>query len=234
MKFDSLLGDEPPIEVPVIRKRGRPKGSKSRSAEERYRTDAGDDLDSDLTPFVAASDLADVLNGVSIQTLCAMFRMGRVNVMRRMKDCPVKGTSKNGTRLYDIANAARYLVDPVVSLEDFLSELKPEMLPERTRESFWNAKRKELLYRRDAGELWSSESVVEVFGETFKSFRKANQLWADTVEETVGLTDEQRKLILELSDRALDEVKKSLNVQALQNATYSYVKELDDEAPSEE
>jgi hypothetical protein len=232
MEFDALLDDDDPIDLPVARRRGRPKGSKTRPFEDRLQSDFGEEPNN--TPFVAASELADVLNGVSTQTLCSLFRMGRATVIRRLKDCPVKVTSKNGTRQYDIAVAARYLVDPVVSLEDFLSELKPEQLPERTRESFWNAKRKELLYRRDAGELWPTDSVIEVFAETFKSFRKANQLWADTVEETIGLTDEQRKLVLLLSDRALDEVSKHLNVQALKNATHSYVKELDDEVEGEE
>jgi hypothetical protein len=230
MQFDSLFGDE----VPAAKKRGRPKGSTNRTIEERIKRDFGD-LDGDnTTTFVAASELADVLNGVSTQTLCSLFRMGRANVIRRLKDCPVKITSKNGTRMYDIAVAARYLVDPVVSLEDFISELKPEMLPERTRESFWNAKRKELLYRRDAGELWPTESVVEVFAETFKSIRKAVQLWTDTVEETVGATNEQRTLLVQLSDALLEEVNKSLNEQALKNATHSYVKELDDEIEVEE
>ncbi|SON54329.1 hypothetical protein HDIA_0788 [Hartmannibacter diazotrophicus] len=167
-------------------------------------------------------------DGVSVDWLAAAFGMNRKDVASALRPCPIK--SRKGVRkFYDLRTAAGYLVRPERELSAALASLKADDLPERLRESFWNAKMKELKFRAAAGDLWSTASVLDVLGETFKAIKKATQLWADTVEESLGLTPDQRNLVVELSDRLMSDIQTSLVHQAQSSATESYLATLDDE-----
>ena len=174
--------------------------------------------------------VSQVSNAVSITWLSKVFRLPRYKVISALVDCPVLKTSSNGAKLYDLATAARYLVDPVTDLDAYLQTIKASSLPEKLRETFWNAKIKEAKYRVMAGELWPTQRVMEVLSETFKTLKKTTQLWADTIEEDAeALTIKQRAVLTTLVDRLLDEMHTNLVKQANENETESYLKDLDDE-----
>ncbi|TPI86351.1 DUF1441 family protein [Mesorhizobium sp. B2-8-9] len=219
MSFDDLLGGE---EDPVRNKGGRPKGRLNKPKPE---TDAHrDDLHLKMT------QVHNVTKGVSTTWLEQAFRIPRYKIGIALQECPVLRTAQNGGKIYDLPTAARYLIDPVTNLDAFLATIKPDKLPEKLRETYWNAKIKEAKYRVMAGELWPTESVMEVFAETFKTIKKVTQLWVDTVEETNGLSDEQRDLLATLVDRLQDDIYKALVSQAKSSETESFLKELSDAA----
>ncbi len=176
------------------------------------------------------TDLHRVVGGVSVPWLMRAFRMGRGKVETALRECRPLGTHPNGGLIYDLAEAASYLVKPKHDLQALLKTITAKDLPEELREGFWSAKLKEQKFRVLAGELWPTPAVLEVFGETFQSIKSAVQLWTDTVEETVGVTDEQRDLLMKLSDMLLNEIRAKLVVQAKSNATESQLAELADEA----
>jgi hypothetical protein len=219
MSFDDLLGDGPAIERP--RGRGRQLGSTNKPKPES----AADRNDLHLK----VETLHNVTSGVSITWLSKVFRMPRYKIEAALRECPVLRTAQGGTQLYDVSTAAKYLVEPTTNLDAFLQTIDAKKLPERLRESFWNAKIKEAKYRTMAGELWPSEAVLEVLCETFKTIKKTTQLWVDTIDETTGLTDAQRSALVLLVDRLQDDMHKSLVLQADGNVTESFLKDLDND-----
>ena len=88
--------------------------------------------------------LADsALQGVTVSFLAQVFHMDPAKVKRLLVNCPVKETRTRGTRqtqhLYDLAKAAAYLVEPIISTEELLSQIKKEDLPPAINTAFWDA-----------------------------------------------------------------------------------------------
>lgn len=175
------------------------------------------------------TDVHRIVGGVSVPWIMRVFRMGRSKVEGLLADCRPLGTHPNGGLYYDLAEAAAYLVKPTRDMKAILKTITAKDLPDELREAFWSAKLKEQKFRVLAGELWPTPAVLEVFGEAFKSIKSAVQLWSDTVEESEGLTDAQRELIMTLSDKLLADIRKKLVEQARSNATESQLAELSDE-----
>lgn len=209
--FDDILGsDNSP------RKRGRPRGSfkKPPPVEQKYVPISQNE----------AMNLDNVYTGVSIDWLSKVFRMSRQSVVTSLAGCP---TIREGSKHYELATAAAYLVDPLKDLSVAMKNLKAEDLPERIRESFWNAKIKEMKYRAMAGELWPTESVMEVFSDTFQLITSKTKLWVDDLEEISELSDAQRHYLNSMVDELMGELKEALVTRSKTTETESYVAELD-------
>lgn len=219
MSFDDLLGDEP---IPARNKGGRPKGRLNNPKPETSHD--REELNLKMT------QVHNVTSGVPVTWLVKVFRLPRYKVELALANCPILRTAQNGGKIYDIKTAAPFLIDPVTDIDAFLQTIKADKLPEKLRETYWNAKIKEAKYRVMAGELWPTESLMEVFSETFKTIKKVTQLWVDTVEETKGLSDDQRTLLTELVDRLQDNIYKGLVTQAKSSETESILKDLSDAA----
>lgn len=226
--FDDLLGSPVPqsskkaVESPLpIVKRGRPIGSR-----DTVKRRAPIPLLKPLIPEPVDDMDVEVTSGVTIPWLSTVFRMPLARVKELMRTArPVKVSSR-GTKFYDIVEAAQFLVKPKLSTEEFLKTVRKTDLPDHLKESFWNAKLKEQKFRRLAGELWTTESVMNFIGETFKTIKNTTMLWSDTVESAHGITDEQRNTILELKDHLLEDLASSVKDQAAENTTLSQLGEL--------
>ena len=151
----------------------------------------------------ASEEMQALVEGQSLTWLAKAFKLTPVRVKNLLKDCPPVGQDRWGNYRYDIATAAPYLVPPVQDLKSHLANIKAEDLPLQLRETFWNAKRKEIRYKTEAGQLWHTEDVRDAFGEIFMAIKDASRLWSDTIENTLGMTAEQRKLQQELVDQFL-------------------------------
>lgn len=201
--------------------------------------DDSDDLIGDIPDRVAPGraeklstrtvDVHRVVGGVSVPWLVKAFRMSRSKIEKALRDCRPIGTHANGGLYYDLPEAASFLVTPKKDLRDMLKSITAKDLPDELREGYWSAKLKEQKFRVLAGELWPTPAVLEVLGETFKTIKNTIQLWSETVDESVGLTDEQRDLVVKLCDRLQDDLYKALVLQAKSNATESQLAELDGE-----
>lgn len=203
MSFDDLLGDDP---APARNKGGRPKGRLNNPKPETSHD--REELNLKMT------QVHNVTSGVPVTWLVKVFRLPRYKVELALANCPILRTAQNGGKIYDIKTAAPFLIDPVTDIDAFLQTIKADKLPEKLRETYWNAKIKEAKYRVMAGELWPTDSVMEVFSEAFKNIKKTTQLWVDTIEEEKGLTKEQRELVVLLVDTLRDDIFNSLVAQA--------------------
>lgn len=216
-EFDDILGDA----LPEKPRRGRPKGASNRPKNH-------DALRLKAKSPTQVMSLDNVYGGVAVDWLCKVFSMSRKNVAEALRHCPVLRYHQNGGAYYDLKVAAAYLVKPERELADVLGSLKADDLPEKLRESFWNAKIKEMKYRALAGELWPTEAVMEIFSDTFQLIASKSKLWVDDLEEMSELSDKQRKALTDMVDALMVELKEALVSRAKTQQTGSYLAEMDE------
>lgn len=163
-------------------------------------------------------DTVKVKHGVTVTWLAAIFGKSTEWVRRRLVDCPPVSQSGKAFR-YDIATAAEYLVDPKVDITKYLRDLKAADLPAQLQKEIWDARLKRQKWEALAGDLWHTRDVMAVLSSTFAIVKSSIQLWPDTVERQIALTDEQRELLIRLGDTLQDEVYQGLVDAAKQRST---------------
>lgn len=173
--------------------------------------------------------LFEIQRGVTLQWLVQAFAVPRSVAVKRLAKCPPIKTHRNGAKVYDFRVAVTYMVEPKVSIHEYIQKLDPKQLPPQLKREFWAAKIAEQRWRKDAGQLWSSEDVITVFGEVFKLIKSKTQLWGDSVDTVEALSDVQRETINELVHDLLSQIFKSLEDLESGRATPSQLAEADDD-----
>lgn len=163
----------------------------------------------DAPAHIKPVGIADVQHGVTIGTLATIFGMDPTTVRKKLRDCPPIYKRKS-SYVYDLKAAAQYLVRPVFDAEQYLKNMKPSELPTHLQEAYWSAMRKRQQWEADAGHLWRTEAVLEVFGDVFQTIKFAMQLWPDQVERALGLSAEQRAMLTGMGDALQNEIHKKL------------------------
>jgi hypothetical protein len=229
--FKGLLDDAPKHVRPVLKRKqrvGRPLGKKNKP--KTVPDDPPDVLPAGASDFALFKNTESILTerGVSITFLMKVFGMGRVAVERALEEgrCAVKSLTVNGGNLYRFKDACECLLTPRRELKGFLKDMTATDLPQHLRETFWNAKRKEMLYRQEAGELWTTTNVMAVLGQAFKTIKEHSMHWADQVEEKAGLTPDQHTLLIGLVDECMDDLHKALLNSRDTGQTQAYVADL--------
>lgn len=150
-------------------------------------------------------NLSDVHAGVSVYWLAQIFGMGTGTVKKKLAECPPMRKMRNAT-LYNLRQAAAYLVDPKVDLERYIKTLSAADLPPSLNKDYWEALLKRQKYEIAAGDAWRTEDVLEVFGDVFTHIKSSTQLWQSTIDRVHGLTNEQQATLSVLVDRLLDDL----------------------------
>jgi len=161
---------------------------------------------------------ANVHAGVSPTWLADVFHMDITTVRKRLANCPIKGKRRNAP-LYDLFMAAQYLVPPNVDVSAYIKAMRPNDLPPMLQSAYWDAMKKKQDWEIKAGHLWATDSVIEVFGETFKLIKNTISLWADTLEQEQSLNETQREALLTMSDGLLADIHASLVTQSQNKQT---------------
>lgn len=192
---------------------------------------AAEDQTPEMLRYTMPQTIGDLHDGVSLSFLAQLFGMTRHMVVKRLRGCEPLRRVRNSP-VYDLRDAAQYLVEPKIDIEELLKTLKPDALPVRLQKDFWDAQLKRLKWRKEAGELWGTDQVRKVFGEVFKHIKTSIQLWADEVERLHGLTTDQRGVLTLSADALQDDIYKALMVWAEQDdaGNLADVEDLDGEA----
>ena len=152
--------------------------------------------------------------GVGIDWLAGAFGMDRRRVRAKIAGLKPIGMSKRGPGgekpLYSLREAAGYLVPNNSAVSEAIRNMKAGDLPVDLQKDVWDARLKELQWRKLAGELWPTESVVEVLGDAFKNMKQSIQLWADNVESEIELQPEVRARIIEMADALQNDLHSAL------------------------
>lgn len=181
-------------------------------------------IEGDVDPILTA-----LAGGVPTHTLRKIFRLDYETTRDRVRPLKPMRVGRGGAKLYDLADAASYLVKPKIDLEAYLKTLKQADLPRRLQASWWEAKLKRQKFEKNAGDLWPGAAVLEKFAAAFKLIRVTTQLWVDELEAT-SLNVEQRELLTRLVDSLLADVYRILVEDAKKTQTFSQLAELDEDA----
>lgn len=174
-------------------------------------------------------EIGDVANGVTAAWLAAALGSSQGTVRVKLARCPYR---KVGTLMvYHLPEALEYLIKPKVDIAEYLKALKKDDLPEVLRESYWSALLKRQQWEVNAKELWHTEDVLTVFGETFQAIKFAIQLWTDDMEREVAITPAQYAFIVKKTDELQTQIYESLVNKHGASATPSSAAIHEDTAP---
>lgn len=170
----------------VVPRRGRPPGAKD-----------------EVTSTLLATGQA------TMAQIAQLFNTDAKTLPKRLKGVIPKGT-RSGYKVYDIAEAASYLVRPGYEIEDFIRQMSPQELPPLLSKEFWNGQNARLNYEAKLGNYWPTEDVIAAFGEVLNVIRMTVLLVADDVEREAGLTDAQRLIIRRIMDAMIETMRTNI------------------------
>ncbi|MDQ0317712.1 phage terminase Nu1 subunit (DNA packaging protein) [Amorphus orientalis] len=156
--------------------------------------------------------------------------MSRYRVQTRIRRLRPLGFDRSNAALYDLADAAACLIEPKVDAAKLLRDLKPEQLPDRLRETYWNAKFKQLRYEEKAGDLWRSEKVIALLSEVLQDIRTKLQLLPDSLDRAIGLSNEHLTTVTSIVDTIQDDIHKQIVEVAASGRTVNRLLEEEEEA----
>lgn len=170
-------------------------------------------------------------SGVTVAWLSHVFDLDVRTVKTRLRHCPPKLTRQRGdtqqTTLYDLKEAARYLVTPAFSTSEYLRAVRRGDLPPALQQTIWDALLKRQKWEENAGDLWRTAKVREVLRSVFQNLKFTIQLWSATVEQQTELTRAQRDLIVVMADALQAELYDRLIKEMGAQQTASQLDEMD-------
>lgn len=153
---------------------------------------------------------AEFFNGMTIPRLAQLFRLDRRTVTEKLRPLRPCG-DRRGAPIYFVHDAAPYLVQPIIDLEEYLQNIGPNDLPPSLQQAYWNAQNSKLKYKENAKDLWRTDAVMQVFTSVFRSMTQTLRLFADRIDAIHGLTPDQRKIIEKsVSDDLVNLLRKGL------------------------
>lgn len=174
----------------------------------------------------------NAINGVTVDWLRRAFHMSAATCERKLKGLKPKGVTNLGADLYDFHDACSRLVKPKMDLSEYLSDITVDDLPDKLKEPFWNAKLKQQRYEKNAGELWRTEAVIQLFGSVLKDIKERMKLIADMSEKSLALSPDQLQGLREIVNDVQAEVYK--HIISLESKTPASVAELNRELSDDE
>ena len=172
------------------------------------------------------------LNGVTVDWLRRAFHMTDQKCKTKLRGLKTIGVTAQGAPLYDLGHAAERLVRPKIDLNEYLKEITVDDLPEKLRETFWNARLKQQRYEKNAGDLWRTEAVIQLFGSVLKDTKERIRLINTLAENTMNLNPEQLRKLREIVNEVQGEIYNQ--IMSLESKTPSSIAELNKEFGAED
>ena len=152
--------------------------------------------------------------GATVSELAHLFGLSRrvveQRITGRVTPNKVKGQSERDSLRYLVKDAAPFLCDPQVNIEELIKSITPTKLPPALTDVFWKGQKSRIEVEEKLGNLWNTERVVGVIADAFKPMRMAIMMFVETVESENVLTPEQREKIVELSDGLMNSLHHAL------------------------
>lgn len=152
---------------------------------------------------------AMIYDGCNLTQLAKIFRTERRIIQPKLREVPSCGT-RGGYPIYYIHEVAPHVVKPVYDIEQYIMRMNHNDLPKMVSKEFWNGLKAKQDYLLREGELWPTDDIIEVMGETFKTLRMSMLLMGDALERETSLTIHQRERLRAMIDGALNDLADSL------------------------
>lgn len=178
----------------------KPAGTKvATAAETRTRRSNSNDVETEAMLF----------QGANITQLSKLFGMEKRDITPKIIDVYPIG-KRGGYDIYSVKEVAPYLVKPLYDVETYIRRMSFKDLPKELSKEFWSGQRAKQEFDIKAGNLWSTEQVIERFGEAVKTLRMGMLLIPDTLARQAGLTEAQRTVVQSSVDGMLSDLSRSL------------------------
>lgn len=152
---------------------------------------------------------AVIFKGASVRQLMQLFGADHTTVSRAVREMVPIGT-RRGFPVYSVAKAAKKIVKPDLPVEDLLRKLDISDLPPTLNKEVWAAKRGQLLFEKEQGELWPTDRVEFTIGHIFRRVQMALRVIPDRVADAMQLDDKSRAMLEELCDAQLEDIRETL------------------------
>lgn len=200
--------DDAPVEpAPKASRKPSPDGARKPAAapEDDPLLDEDEDVPESVT--LTSREVSSIqLYGISVQQLARMFKITRHLAEVKLRNCRPMDLGAHGNPLYDLAEAAAYLIEPKIDIDEYLSNVKSDRLPEHLREGIWNARLKQQRFEVNAGDLWRTSKVMEVVGELLLDFAGKLSQIPEQAERIGGLNADQYKKLRAIVDSVREEM----------------------------
>jgi hypothetical protein len=97
-----------------------------------------------------------------------------------------------------------------LDVKTLLAAMKKGDLPPALNAEYWRAQLNRQTFEEKAGQLWHTSKVETLLATVFKTCRQQISLFADTVENQTKLSEDQRAIIREMSDRLITDIGEGL------------------------
>lgn len=166
-------------------------------------------VDREALADLPTSALTDIFSGLSVSALAAIFKQDKKTVSRKLANITPIG-KKRGFPVYDVAEAAAWLIKPKIDIEKYMMSLRPMDLPPWLQRDFWDAMNKRQKWEEGAADLWRTDKIVEFLAEVLRNIKNTVMLWNEGLEREDSLSDEQRGYYRQMTDGLLDDLYQAL------------------------
>ena len=128
--------------------------------------------------MAATLTYAECVKGFSINQLAELFEMDRRTATDRLRNVE-PSDNRGGHPIYRMLDAAPALLE-------INTTVKSKMAAAREKD-YWDAQLKKQKFEENAGDLWRTDKVIEVFASVFKQFRESVVVFIDGLEHESGL-----------------------------------------------
>ena len=199
-EIDELIGG-----TPITRKERAARAQRRVYATARARNVFEQDPEADTT-----EDLMQIKSGVTVSWLATLYGVARKTIEMKLSGCPIKSRSSAGAPIYDLTVAAGYISGRKHDVLAALKVAKEEDFPLPMQQRFWKTKLLRNEWEAEAGQLWRTEDVLDVFSATFKLMKDAMMLWVDNLDAAGTVTKEQRSFMVSQVDSLSRELHRKL------------------------
>lgn len=150
--------------------------------------------------------------GVGINALSQIFDKPPIEIKKAVAKVKPKGY-RGKKPIYELSEAAQYLVNPVVDIAEFLKNLKPSDIPHQLSRDYWQGQLNRQKYEAAAGHYWKTERVQAVLAKILGLVRQQVMLFTDSIEQQTALETAQRKLLVDMCDGLLQDMGDTLRTE---------------------
>lgn len=169
---------------------------------------------------------AIIFEGASISQLGRLFGMDNRTVQSKIVGLEPCGR-RAGAAIYSVKDAAPFLVETQLNIDDieqvitYVRKLNHTNLPKMLTKEFWHAMLAKQKFEVQAGDLWPTDKVAEVYGDLVKAVRVPLILAKDSILNEVELSGRQHQILDAIIDGLLgdlqDAVAKQFGARAAQD-----------------
>lgn len=188
----------------------------------------------DGTPVLAPGQIPDATEfqrPVTRTLLAEIFSMEPRRLTKQLAHCPVvayKRAAGKDVPLYDFKEAISYIVEPKIDIAQWIKTQSTSSLPPAINKAFWDAMRSKQMVEERSGDLWRTQEVLAVLGETALELKETMKLWMEALPGRSDLTSEQHEYFVDEISSLQDMLYDRLVEKAKEKATRSTEKEIED------